>query len=155
MTGCSPEPKIIPFRGEYLVLKPEKSNLVKTNIYPVPHPELPFLGVHITPRIDGSVWLGPNAVLAFQREGYSAKDFKVSDAINYLEYRGFRQLAKKHFFYGLREMYRSFDIAAQVGILQQYLPNLRSSDVVRGPTGVRAQALDRDGNLVDDFVFDS
>ncbi|GBL85352.1 L-2-hydroxyglutarate dehydrogenase, mitochondrial [Araneus ventricosus] len=87
LTGCSPLPRIIPFRGDYLVLKPEKAHMVKTNIYPVPHPDLPFLGVHITPRIDGSVWLGPNAVLATHQEGYRGTGFKIREVLGYIEYR--------------------------------------------------------------------
>ncbi|GFT72046.1 l-2-hydroxyglutarate dehydrogenase, mitochondrial [Nephila pilipes] len=155
MTGCSPKPRIIPFRGDYLVLKPDKTNLVKTNIYPVPYPNLPFLGVHITPRIDGSVWLGPNAVLASQQEGYRGTNFKLLEVMKFFEYRGLRKLATKHFMYGLTEMYRGVNISAQVNILKQYMPSLSTSWVERGPSGVRAQALDEDGNLVDDFIFDS
>ncbi|XP_015915263.1 L-2-hydroxyglutarate dehydrogenase, mitochondrial [Parasteatoda tepidariorum] len=155
MTGCNRLPRIIPFRGEYLVLRPEKSNLVKTNIYPVPEPGLPFLGVHITPRIDGSVWLGPNAVLALKREGYGITDIKMDEAFDILRFKGLQKLAMKHFSFGLSEVYRSINISAQVNILKQFLPTLKNSDVMRGPSGVRAQALDANGNLVDDFIFDS
>ncbi|KAF8797034.1 L-2-hydroxyglutarate dehydrogenase, mitochondrial-like [Argiope bruennichi] len=155
MTGCSPLPRIIPFRGDYLVLKPEKAHLVKTNIYPVPYPDLPFLGVHITPRIDGSVWLGPNAVLASHQEGYRGTGVKIREVLGYIEYSGLRKLAQKHLGYGLREIYRGINISAQVQALRQYMPALTTSWVERGPSGVRAQALDADGNLVDDFIFDS
>ncbi|XP_034053849.1 L-2-hydroxyglutarate dehydrogenase, mitochondrial [Gymnodraco acuticeps] len=154
ISGCSSEPRIVPFRGDYLVLKPEKHYLVKGNIYPVPDPRFPFLGVHFTPRMDGSVWLGPNAVLAFKREGYKVYDFNVRDFADALSFRGLQRLVMKNMVYGMGEMYRGIFIGAQVKILQKYIPELSRSDVLRGPAGVRAQALDRDGNLVDDFVFD-
>lgn len=154
ISGCSPEPRIVPFRGDYLVLKPEKRYLVKGNIYPVPDPRFPFLGVHFTPRMDGSVWLGPNAVLAFKREGYQLFDLNVKDLADALSFRGLQRLVMRNLSYGLGEMYRGVFIGSQVKILQKFIPQLSLSDVVRGPSGVRAQALDRDGNLVDDFVFD-
>ncbi|KAK1894498.1 L-2-hydroxyglutarate dehydrogenase mitochondrial [Dissostichus eleginoides] len=154
ISGCSSEPRIVPFRGDYLVLKPEKHYLVKGNIYPVPDPRFPFLGVHFTPRMDGSVWLGPNAVLAFKREGYKVYDFNARDFADALSFRGLQRLVMKNMVYGMGEMYRGIFIGAQVKILQKYIPELSLSDVLRGPAGVRAQALDRDGNLVDDFVFD-
>lgn len=154
ISGCSPEPRIVPFRGDYLVLKPEKHYLVKGNIYPVPDPRFPFLGVHFTPRMDGSVWLGPNAVLAFKREGYRVFDFNARDFADAMSFRGLQKLVLKHVVFGMGEMYRGVFIQAQVKILQKYIPELTFSDVLRGPSGVRAQALDRDGNLVDDFVFD-
>ncbi|XP_049917057.1 L-2-hydroxyglutarate dehydrogenase, mitochondrial [Epinephelus moara] len=154
ISGCSREPRIVPFRGDYLVLKPEKHYLVKGNIYPVPDPRFPFLGVHFTPRMDGSVWLGPNAVLAFKREGYKIYDFNVRDFADALSFRGLQKLVLRNITYGIGEMYRGININAQVKLLQKYIPEISSSDVLRGPAGVRAQALDRDGNLVDDFVFD-
>ncbi|XP_075879476.1 L-2-hydroxyglutarate dehydrogenase, mitochondrial [Nelusetta ayraudi] len=154
ISGCSREPRIVPFRGDYLVLKPEKHYLVKGNIYPVPDPRFPFLGVHFTPRMDGSVWLGPNAVLAFKREGYRVYDFNVKDFADALSFRGLQKLVLKNITYGMGEMYRGVFIGAQVKLLQRYIPEISLSDVLRGPAGVRAQALDRDGNLVDDFVFD-
>ncbi|KAA8581884.1 hypothetical protein FQN60_008624 [Etheostoma spectabile] len=154
ISGCSREPRIVPFRGDYLVLKPEKHYLVKGNIYPVPDPRFPFLGVHFTPRMDGGVWLGPNAVLAFKREGYKVYDFNARDFADALSFRGLQKLVMKNLTYGIGEMYRGVFIGAQVKILQKYIPELSRSDVLRGPAGVRAQALDRDGNLVDDFVFD-
>ncbi|XP_013404874.2 L-2-hydroxyglutarate dehydrogenase, mitochondrial-like [Lingula anatina] len=155
MSGCNPEPKIVPFRGDYLLLKPEKRDLVRGNIYPVPNPLFPFLGVHFTPRIDGDVWLGPNAVLAFKREGYKLLDFNFKDFVDAASYRGLRKLAMKHLAYGIGEMYRGFNIRATVKQLQKFVPSITIKDVTRGPSGVRAQALDRDGQLVDDFVFDS
>ncbi|XP_026866365.1 L-2-hydroxyglutarate dehydrogenase, mitochondrial isoform X1 [Electrophorus electricus] len=154
ISGCRAEPRIIPFRGDYLVLKPEKSYLIRGNIYPVPDPRFPFLGVHFTPRMDGSVWLGPNAVLAFKREGYRICDFNSNDFVDALSFRGLHRLVMKNVTYGLGEMYRGMFISAQVKILQKYIPELGHNDVVRGPSGVRAQALDADGNLVDDFAFD-
>lgn len=154
LTKCSPEPKIIPFRGEYLVLKPEASHLVKTNIYPVPHPDLPFLGVHFTPRIDGSVWLGPNAVLAFKKEGYKLSDIDINELYEVVTFQGFRKLASKNLAYGFDEFFRGLSISAQVRNLQRYIPELKPSHVIRGPTGVRAQALSVDGTLVDDFILD-
>ncbi|KAF0043943.1 hypothetical protein F2P81_003101 [Scophthalmus maximus] len=154
ISGCSREPRIVPFRGEYLVLKPEKHYLVKGNIYPVPDPRFPFLGVHFTPRMDGSVWLGPNAVLAFKREGYKVYDFNARDFADAISFRGLQKLVMKNIAYGIGEMYRGIFIGAQVKMLQKYIPEISRSDVLRGPAGVRAQALDRDGNLVDDFVFD-
>uniref|UniRef100_A0A8D3AHI2 L-2-hydroxyglutarate dehydrogenase, mitochondrial n=1 Tax=Scophthalmus maximus TaxID=52904 RepID=A0A8D3AHI2_SCOMX len=154
ISGCSREPRIVPFRGDYLVLKPEKHYLVKGNIYPVPDPRFPFLGVHFTPRMDGSVWLGPNAVLAFKREGYKVYDFNARDFADAISFRGLQKLVMKNIAYGIGEMYRGIFIGAQVKMLQKYIPEISRSDVLRGPAGVRAQALDRDGNLVDDFVFD-
>ncbi|XP_060684445.1 L-2-hydroxyglutarate dehydrogenase, mitochondrial [Hemiscyllium ocellatum] len=153
-SGCSGEPRIVPFRGDYLVLKPEKHYLVKGNIYPVPDPKFPFLGVHFTPRMDGSVWLGPNAVLAFKREGYNVFDFDPFDFSDAITYSGVQKLILKNITFGLNEMYRGVVIGAQVKQLQRYIPALTVDDVTRGPSGVRAQALDKDGNLVDDFVFD-
>lgn len=154
ISGCSREPRIVPFRGDYLVLKPEKHYLVRGNIYPVPDPAFPFLGVHFTPRMNGDVWLGPNAVLAFKREGYKIYDFNVRDFVDALSFRGLQKLVMKNIVYGVGEMYRGVFISAQVKLLQKYIPEISRSDVLRGPAGVRAQALDREGNLVDDFVFD-
>lgn len=153
--GCNPMPKIVPFRGDYLVLKPHKSNLINGNIYPVPDPKFPFLGVHFTPRMDGSVWLGPNAVLAFKREGYNLLDIDIKDTIEELKFGGLRKLVFNNLKSGLGEIYRGFNISATVAELRKFVPSIKTSDVVRGPSGVRAQALDKDGNLVDDFVFDS
>uniref|UniRef100_UPI00358E0808 L-2-hydroxyglutarate dehydrogenase, mitochondrial-like isoform X1 n=1 Tax=Myxine glutinosa TaxID=7769 RepID=UPI00358E0808 len=153
-SGCSPEPRIVPFRGDYLVLKPEKHYLVNGNIYPVPDPRFPFLGVHFTPRMDGSIWLGPNAILAFKREGYRLMDFSLRDFSDAIAFRGLQKLVLKNFAYGIGELYRGFSISAQVKVLKRYIPEITAADVFRGPSGVRAQALDRAGNLVDDFVFD-
>ncbi|XP_063923266.1 L-2-hydroxyglutarate dehydrogenase, mitochondrial isoform X2 [Zophobas morio] len=154
LSGCSREPRIIPIRGEYLLLNSEKNYLVKGNIYPVPDPRFPFLGVHFTPRMDGSVWLGPNAVPAFRREGYSWFDVNFKEFVDAMSYRGFQKLAFKHVSYGVQEVLKSVFIHLQLKDLQKYIPEIRANDIKRGPTGVRAQALDADGNLVDDFYFD-
>lgn len=154
MTGGKGDPKIVPFRGDYLVLKPEKRYLVKGNIYPVPDPEFPFLGVHFTPRMDGSIWLGPNAVLAFAREGYSFFKINPRDLLDALSYSGFIKLAGKYWKVGFGEMYRDVVRGAYVKALQRYIPELRPQDCLPGPSGVRAQAMSSDGNMVDDFVFE-
>ncbi|XP_037823686.1 L-2-hydroxyglutarate dehydrogenase, mitochondrial [Lucilia sericata] len=153
-TGCPRSPRILPFRGEYLLLSKEKSHMVKGNIYPVPDPRFPFLGVHFTPRMDGSVWLGPNAVLAFKREGYTWGDINLLELFDALRYPGFLKMAAKYIGFGLSEMSKSAFIPLQVKDLQKFIPNITEYDVSRGPAGVRAQAMDMDGNLVDDFVFD-
>ncbi|XP_061391248.1 L-2-hydroxyglutarate dehydrogenase, mitochondrial [Musca vetustissima] len=153
-TGCPPSPRIIPFRGEYLLLAKEKCHMVRGNIYPVPDPRFPFLGVHFTPRMDGSVWLGPNAVLAFKREGYRWGDLNLLELFDALRYPGFLKMASKYIGFGLKEMSKSAFIPLQVKDLQKFIPEITEYDVRRGPAGVRAQALDMDGNLVDDFVFD-
>ncbi|THD23095.1 Mitochondrial L-2-hydroxyglutarate dehydrogenase [Fasciola hepatica] len=154
MTGCSSDPKIVPFRGDYLRLKDDRSDMVKTNIYPVPDPRFPFLGVHFTPRIDGTVWLGPNAILSLDREGYGLFDFRTRDALDSLFYPGFLKLAVKYTRFGLNEMISNLILSRQVKQLQRYVPSLRREDVIRGPSGIRAQALNRAGQLVDDFVID-
>ncbi|KHJ42428.1 hypothetical protein D918_07557 [Trichuris suis] len=124
-------------------------------VHLVPHPGLPFLGVHFTSRMNGDVLLGPNAVLAFRREGYGYLDFNMNEFFETISYKGLQKLVLKHFAYGVSEFYRGIFIRNQVKQLQRYIPSLSYSDVTRGPTGVRAQALDREGNLIDDFVFDS
>jgi L-2-hydroxyglutarate oxidase LhgO len=154
MTGGSVDPKIVPFRGDYLILKPEKSYLVKGNIYPVPDPEFPFLGVHFTPRMDGSIWLGPNAVLAFAREGYSFFTINPAELWDALTYPGFFKMATKYWEMGTGEMYRDLVRSAYVQALQRYIPELQPEDCLPGPAGVRAQAMTADGGLVDDFVFE-
>ncbi|XP_030384246.1 L-2-hydroxyglutarate dehydrogenase, mitochondrial [Scaptodrosophila lebanonensis] len=153
-TGCPRDPRIVPFRGEYLLLAPEKQHMVRGNIYPVPDPRFPFLGVHFTPRMDGSIWLGPNAVLALKREGYKWGDINALELFDALRYPGFIKMASKYLGFGFSEMSKSAFIALQVKALQKYIPEVTEYDISRGPAGVRAQALDMDGNLVDDFVFD-
>lgn len=154
MTGGTRDPKIVPFRGDYLVLKPERRDLVRGNIYPVPDPAFPFLGAHFTPRMDGSVWLGPNAVLAFAREGYSFGTVKPAELFESLTYPGLVRLALKYPGVAVTEMYRDVAQKAYVAWLRRYIPEMRQSDVLPGPSGVRAQALAPDGKLVDDFVFE-
>ncbi len=154
LTGAPASPRIVPFRGDYYVLRPERRDLVKGLIYPVPDPRFPFLGVHFTRRIDGEIWLGPNAVLAFAREGYRRLDFNLRDLSDSLRYRGFQRLAAKFWRTGMAEMYRDFSKTAFLKALQRFMPTLRSSDLLPGPSGVRAQALAPDGSLVDDFVVD-
>nr|XP_018902806.1 PREDICTED: L-2-hydroxyglutarate dehydrogenase, mitochondrial isoform X2 [Bemisia tabaci] len=155
MTGCSPNPVIVPVRGEYLKLSYKKQHLVNGNIYPVPDPRLPFLGVHFTPRMDGSIWVGPNAVLAFRREGYRWWDFKFSELKETLFSRSFQKLAFKYFAFGTSEMLKSIVIGLQVKELQKFIPDITARDISRGPTGVRAQALDINGEFLDDFYFDT
>jgi len=154
MTGGTRDPKIVPFRGDYLILKPDKSYLVRGNIYPVPDPAFPFLGVHFTPRMDGSVWLGPNAVLAFAREGYAFSTINPPELWDALTYPGFFKLATKYWKTGAEEMYRDLLRSAYVKALQRYIPELQPEDCLPGPSGVRAQAMAADGSLVDDFVFE-
>lgn len=155
MTGGSPDPRIVPFRGDYLRLKPSARGLVKGLIYPVPDPALPFLGVHTTKRIDGDVWLGPNAVFAFARAGYRFSAISLRDLAGALRWPGFWRMAGRYWKTSLEEMYRDLNRGAFVAALRRYLPQLHPGDVTAGPSGVRAQAVDRQGRLVDDFVFTS
>lgn len=154
LSGCPRAPRIIPFRGEYLLLNQSKAHMIKGNIYPVPDPRFPFLGVHFTPRMDGSVWLGPNAVLAFKREGYTWSDINLLELVDALRYPGFFKLALKYAFAGAQEVLKSAVPSLQVRSLQRFVPSITAADVSRGPSGVRAQALDASGNLIEDFVFD-
>jgi (S)-2-hydroxyglutarate dehydrogenase len=153
MAGEEPDVMIVPFRGEYYDLIPEHSSLVRALIYPVPDPRFPFLGVHFTRRISGSVDAGPNAVLALQREGYRRTDFNLHDLASSLVFPGFWRMAAKHWRSGLDEFHRSFSKPAFVRALQRLVPEVREQDLAPGGSGVRAQALKRDGTLVDDFQF--
>ncbi|MBC5794019.1 MAG: L-2-hydroxyglutarate oxidase [Sphaerospermopsis sp.] len=150
---ANPEAKIVPFRGEYYELTPEKRYLVKTLIYPVPNPEFPFLGVHFTRMIDNSVHAGPNAVLSFKREGYKKTDFDLKDFTEVITYPGFWKLAAKHADEGIKEIIRSFSKAAFVRSLQKLIPEVQAEDLVPTHAGVRAQALMNNGSLVDDFLI--
>jgi len=152
ITGAPRTPQIVPFRGDYYVLRPERRGWVNGMIYPVPDPRFPFLGVHFTRRMDGAIWLGPNAVLAFAREGYRRRDVNVRDLTEIVRYGGFRTLARRYWRTGIDELYRDFRKAAFLKALQRYMPELRMADLLPGPSGVRAQALGEDGALVDDFV---
>ncbi|NJO78028.1 MAG: L-2-hydroxyglutarate oxidase [Cyanobacteria bacterium RM1_2_2] len=148
-----PQAKIVPFRGEYYELVPEKRYLVKGLIYPVPNPAFPFLGVHFTRMIDGSVHAGPNAVLSLKREGYKKTDFDLRDFAEVMAYPAFWKLATKHADEGIKEMIRSFSKAAFVASLQRLIPEVKAEDVTPTHAGVRAQALMNDGKLVDDFLI--
>jgi L-2-hydroxyglutarate oxidase len=145
--------KIIPFRGEYYKLSAEKEYLVKNLIYPVPDPNFPFLGVHFTRMIRGGVEAGPNAVLAFSREGYKKSDINVGELLESLAWPGFQKVAFKYWKTGMGEMHRSFSKSAFTKALQKLLPEIQESDLVTGGAGVRAQACDRQGGLVDDFMI--
>jgi L-2-hydroxyglutarate oxidase len=145
--------KIIPFRGEYYALKHEKRQMVKHLIYPVPDPNFPFLGVHFTRRIDGEIEAGPNAVLAFKREGYKKSQINLKELIESLTWSGFIAVFKKYWRTGFGEMYRSFSKAAFTKALQKLMPNIKASDLVVGGAGVRAQACDKTGGLIDDFAI--
>jgi L-2-hydroxyglutarate oxidase LhgO len=153
MAGDDPGIMIVPFRGEYYDLTPERSSLVRALIYPVPDPRFPFLGVHFTRRITGRVDAGPNAVLALAREGYRHSDISARDLASSLSFPGFWRMAGKHWRNALGEWHRSLSKRAFVRALQRLLPEIRDSDLVRGGSGVRAQALKPDGALVDDFQF--
>ncbi len=148
-----PQAKIVPFRGEYYELIPEKRSLVKGLIYPVPNPDFPFLGVHFTRMIDGSVHAGPNAVLSLKREGYKKTDFDLRDFAEVMTYPGFWKLAAKHADEGIKEIIRSFSKAAFTKSLQKLIPEVQSEDLIPTHAGVRAQALMNDGKLVDDFLI--
>jgi L-2-hydroxyglutarate oxidase len=145
--------KIIPFRGEYYKLKKEKEYLVKNLIYPVPDPNFPFLGVHFTRMMKGGVEAGPNAVLAFSREGYRKRDINIKELTESLTWPGFQMVASKYWNTGLGEMYRSFSKTAFTRALQKLIPEIHENDLEDGGAGVRAQACDRTGGLVDDFLI--
>jgi (S)-2-hydroxyglutarate dehydrogenase len=153
MAEQKPMVKIVPFRGEYYDLVPQSEHLVRALIYPVPDPQFPFLGVHFTRRIRGGVDAGPNAVLAFQREGYRRYDFSARDLADTLSYSGFWRMAAKHWSYGLQELRRSLSKRQFTRALQRLVPDISESDLIEDGSGVRAQALRQDGSLVDDFQF--
>lgn len=152
MTGAPREPRIVPFRGDYWVLRGERRSLVRGLIYPVPDPALPFLGVHFTKRYNGAVWAGPNAVLAFAREGYARTSFNLGENLSLLRDAGFWRMARKYWKTGLDELYHDYSKSAYLRLMQRYVPEVRSEDIEPGPSGVRAQAVDADGKLVDDFI---
>ena len=145
--------KIVPFRGEYYELTPEKNYLVNGAIYPVPNPNFPFLGVHFHPSVDGKVHAGPNAVLGFKREAYNKFDFDLKEFMETMTYPGFWKLAAKYPKDGLAEMIRSYSKSIFVRSLQRLIPEVEAKDIVPSPAGVRAQALKIDGSMVDDFLF--
>jgi len=151
MTGEKLGVKIIPFRGEYYTLRPESHHLVSGLIYPVPDPQFPFLGVHFTRNIKGHVEAGPNAVMALRREGYRKRDFSLGESMANLAYPGFWKMAAKYWKIGMGEVYRSFNKRVFLHDLQRLIPEIRNSDLDSGGSGVRAQAVARDGSLLDDF----
>jgi L-2-hydroxyglutarate oxidase LhgO len=154
LSGAPEEPSIVPFRGDYWQLRPERRYLARNLIYPVPDPKFPFLGVHFTRRIrDDAVWLGPNAVLALAREGYRRSALQVGDLTQTLRNPGFRRMARRYWRTGAAEVYRDLSKRAFVAACQRFVPELTHADVLPGPAGVRAQSVARDGGLVDDFVF--
>ena len=152
-SGLEPRAKIIPFRGEYYELVPERRYLVNSLVYPVPNPDFPFLGVHFTRMIDESVHAGPNAVLAFKREGYRRTDINCADLFETITFPGFWKLARKYYRDGMMEMVRSVSKRAFVKGLQKLVPEVNEDDLVPTDSGVRAQALMPDGKLVDDFLI--
>jgi L-2-hydroxyglutarate oxidase len=154
LSGMKPAAKVVPFRGEYYELVPEAEHLCRNLIYPVPDPSYPFLGVHFTRMAVGGVECGPNAVLAFSREGYRLTDVNVRDLLESLTYPGFIRMAARNWKMGLGELWRSVSKAAFVKALQRLMPEIRSQDLHAAPSGVRAQALMRDGSLVDDFAIE-
>ena len=151
LCGVEPGLKIAPFRGEYYDLVPARQHLVRNLIYPVPDPQFPFLGVHFTRMIRGGVEAGPNAVLAFRREGYRVTSFSLRDSAELIAYPGFWKMAARHWKMGFGEMHRSLSKRAFVGALRKLVPELGDEDLHRSGAGVRAQALEPDGSLVDDF----
>ena len=152
-SGQQVDSKIVPFRGEYFELTPEARYLCRNLIYPVPDPNFPFLGVHFTRLIHGGVECGPNAVLAFAREGYRKSDFSFADTMETLTFPGFLRLARKYWRTGLGEMWRSFSKRAFVRALQRLVPEIREEHLAPAGSGVRAQAVARDGTMVDDFLI--
>ncbi len=153
MSGTRPKVKIVPFRGEYYEVKPQAQHVCRNLIYPVPDPSFPFLGVHFTRMIEGGVECGPNAVLAFAREGYTKSDINLRDLAETLTYPGFQRLAAKYWQTGMGEMWRSFSKAAFVRALQHLVPEIREEHLKLVPAGIRAQAISPNGAMVDDFMI--
>ena len=151
LAGHEDDPRVVPFRGEYYELAPGRRDLVNGLVYPVPDPRYPFLGVHLTRRVDGGVLVGPNAVLALAREGYRWRDLRPGDLAETLAWPGFRRMAARHWRTGVREVIGSLSRRAFCGAARRYVPELQPSDLLRARSGVRAQAVARDGTLVDDF----
>jgi L-2-hydroxyglutarate oxidase LhgO len=151
LAGDDDDPRVVPFRGEYYELTPDRRSLVNGLVYPVPDPRYPFLGVHLTRRVDGGVLVGPNAVLALAREGYRWRDLRPRDLAETLAWPGFRRMAARHWRTGVREVVGSLSRRAFCDAARRYVPELRPDDLLRARSGVRAQAVARDGSLVDDF----
>jgi L-2-hydroxyglutarate oxidase len=154
LCGLHPKARVVPFRGEYKALRPERRHLVRHLVYPVPDPRFPFLGVHFTRTIDGDVEAGPNALFAFKREGYTRWSFSARDTIDSLSYPGFLRLALRYWRTGMMEWYCSIHAPAMLRQLQRLLPELRPSDLVPGGAGVRAMAVSPAGAILDDFVIE-
>jgi len=152
--GASPDLRIIPFRGDFFDLVPESAGLVKALIYPLPDPALPFLGVHLTPTVQGAIRAGPNAILATHREGYSGRDFSFSDVADTLSYAGFWRFSARYVRPGLSELNRSLRKSVFVKSIQKLVPDIQTDDLMPSRSGVRAQAVDRAGRMVDDFRID-
>ncbi|MCL4136912.1 UNVERIFIED_CONTAM: hypothetical protein GTU68_017194 [Idotea baltica] len=152
--GATPPAQIVPFRGEYYMLRESSRYLCRHLIYPVPDPAFPFLGVHFTRTVDGHVEAGPNAVLAFAREGYTMGTLRIGDLMETLAYKGFRRMAGKHWKMGLGEIWRSLNKGAFVRALQNLVPEIQAEDLERAPAGVRAQAVTMEGGLADDFLIE-
>jgi L-2-hydroxyglutarate oxidase LhgO len=150
-SGESAEPRIVPFRGEYWQLRPERTHLVRGLIYPVPDPALPFLGVHLTRKIDGTVVLGPNAILSTSRHAYDRRQFVLKDTYEAISWPGTLRMLRNHWRAGVGEIIRSASKRQFVREVSRYVPAVAPADVLPAPAGVRAQAIDRDGSLVDDF----
>jgi L-2-hydroxyglutarate oxidase LhgO len=155
MAGDGPNPQVIPFRGDYMQLKPERNHLVRGLIYPVPDPRYPFLGVHLTQTIERGVLVGPSAILAGAKEGYRTTSFNRTEFMRALRWQGFRRLARKHWRAGAVELYKTIDRRAFVREARRFVPELSYKDVVKAPSGVRAQAVSASGDLVDDFWINS
>jgi L-2-hydroxyglutarate oxidase len=153
LAGATPPARIIPFRGEYYELRSDRRELVRGLIYPVPDPQFPFLGVHLTRMIDGSVHAGPNAVLALAREGYRWRRIRLRDLAEVAAYAGMWRLARRHFRYGMTEVRRSLSVRRFVASLARLVPEITAADLVRAEAGVRAQAIAPTGDLVDDFLI--
>jgi L-2-hydroxyglutarate oxidase LhgO len=154
LAGRRPRVRIVPFRGDYYTLKPAARTLVNGLVYPVPDPAFPFLGVHFTKLTDGRVIAGPNAVLALSRETYRRTGIRPRDVASIVGYPGFWRLARRHYRFGAGEIWRDVVKRAYVRELQRYVPAVTVDDVEFGPSGIRAQAVDREGRLVDDFVLE-
>ena len=155
LDNLEPNLQIIPFRGEYFTIDSKKSNYVNNMIYPIADPNLPFLGIHLTKTIDGNIEAGPNAVLAFAKEGYDWSTFNVKEFASTISYKGMWKLGRKYLKTGISEMYRSLNKKVFLSEISKFIPNINASDLTPRVSGVRAQAVDIDGNLVDDFVFES
>ncbi|TWG92325.1 L-2-hydroxyglutarate oxidase LhgO [Nocardioides sp. J9] len=155
LAGGEADPRIVPFRGEYLAVRREKQDLVRGMVYPVPDPRYPFLGVHFTRRVGGGLEVGPNAVLAPHRDGYRRRSVRPADLASTLAWPGFWRMARQHWRTGVTEVRGSLSVRAYLRQAQRYVPGIAADDVVRAGFGVRAQAVDRDGTLVDDFRIDN